>query len=340
MSTTSQPKTFSDLVADLVSRARVDASQTVNPIYAKKLINSALADMALGNGEKFPWLHRRERLLVNGSYTTGTLSITQGATSVIGVGTLWDTASVTGVDNVRPGGKLRLPGSDISYEVQSVTNDTTLVLTDAYLGETLAGESYTYYEDEYTLASDFLKPLQKTTFDRHGRIEIVDRSRFEAAYTRWSAPGRIQRCTIFTIGSGTSVTQLRRVAFWRAPDVATYVPYSYVTSNVGVSAAGVETDTLVNDADEPLAPLQTRHIIVSKGLEQWYRDKKNDTRSAEAKAEYVEGMQRMQLDVDVGQRQPVFKPDVSSYVRAARQPYRGRGGRRYTLGTAFDEMKE
>ena len=49
MSTSGQPKDYSDLVADLISRARVDGTQTINDTNAKKLINSALQDMALGD---------------------------------------------------------------------------------------------------------------------------------------------------------------------------------------------------------------------------------------------------------------------------------------------------
>lgn len=36
MSTTTQPTTFSDLIGDLMSRARVDANQSINAVVAKR----------------------------------------------------------------------------------------------------------------------------------------------------------------------------------------------------------------------------------------------------------------------------------------------------------------
>lgn len=36
MSTTTQPTSFSDLIGDLMSRARVDSNQTINATVAKR----------------------------------------------------------------------------------------------------------------------------------------------------------------------------------------------------------------------------------------------------------------------------------------------------------------
>ncbi|MGE0372986.1 MAG: hypothetical protein AB7Q01_14045, partial [Gammaproteobacteria bacterium] len=191
MSTSTQPTTFADLYADLMSRARVDANQTINATNAKKLINTALFDMHLGNGERFPWAERQGVLQTHAPYTTGTVSITRGSATLTGSGTAWNTANSDGVNNARIGGKIQLPGDDTVYEVAAAGGDTTITLAPNYIGDDLSAETYTYFEDEYALATDFLKPIDKNRFDGRGTIEIIDRRVFRSRFTRISGTGSI-----------------------------------------------------------------------------------------------------------------------------------------------------
>lgn len=74
------------------------------------------------------------------SYTTGTVSVTNGSTTVVGAGTAF-------VANVDAGMILRLgpsagPGFGRYYVVKSVTDDTHLELTAAYQAVTAAGQPY------------------------------------------------------------------------------------------------------------------------------------------------------------------------------------------------------
>ena len=73
-------------------------------------------------------------------YRTGTVAVTNGSKTVTGVGTLWTTAVNAGdafalVDaNLNPTGAW--------YEVESVTNNTTLVLKQSYAGSTGSNKQY------------------------------------------------------------------------------------------------------------------------------------------------------------------------------------------------------
>jgi hypothetical protein len=73
-------------------------------------------------------------------YRTGTVAVTNGSKTVTGVGTLWATAVNAGdafalVDaNLNPTGAW--------YEVESVTNNTTLVLKQSYAGTTGSNKTY------------------------------------------------------------------------------------------------------------------------------------------------------------------------------------------------------
>ena len=340
MSNVTQPITFADLYASLLRRARVDANQNLNVTQGKELINTALFDMHLGNGERFPWAERAARLQTHAAYTTGTVTITRGSATLTGVSSLWNTNNTDGIKNARAGGKIVLSGDDTVYEVSTVSSDTVLTLTDNFIGTDLAAGTYTYFEDEYSLAADFLKPIDKNRFDGRGTIEIIDRRVFRSKFTRALTTGTIVACAIFDKDFSGSTTPVRRVRFYRPPAVTQYIAYSYVTSFLAVTSAGVEQTQLSGDTDEPIVPLYARHLIVLKALEHWYRDKKNDSRSEQVKAEYVEGIQRLLGDVETGAQRPSIVPRINSYARRARQPYTSGRTRTHVIGAAFDELLE
>ena len=340
MSNETQPTSFVDLYTSLMRRVRVDTTQSLQISQAKAQINIGLFDMHIGHGEKFPWAERDARLLTQAPYSTGTVAITIGTTALVGAGTLWNTNNDFSVPNVRAGGKILFSGDETVYEVSSVGSDTTITLTDAYRGETLTVGGYTYWEDEYDLASDFLKPIDKTKFDGNGLIRILDRRDFRRRFTRTTATGKVVACAIFDKSFASDTVPVRRVRLWRPPSDAQYIPYSYVTRNLAVSATGAEQQQLLADTDEPIVPLYARHLVVLHALSQWYRDKKNDSRAQSAMAEYTDGIRRLLDDVEVGAQRPSLQPKVGSYRRNSRSPYRAGRGRRHTLGTAFDELRE
>lgn len=99
-------------------------------------------------------------------YNTGTVAITQGATAVVGTGTLW-----TGVTLTRH--KLRISGVD--YPIQTITDDTNIVLAEAYAGETVTAAEYSIILDEFVLdALTHVHGVWDATNDR--RLRGISRS--------------------------------------------------------------------------------------------------------------------------------------------------------------------
>lgn len=98
----------------------------------------------------------RSRWLVNSvagatiapTYTTGTVTVTNGSPNVAGVGTAWLTEA--------PAGSTFVSADGATYTVSSVTSDTALILTANYAGTTLAGQTYTVTRQNqiYSLGSD------------------------------------------------------------------------------------------------------------------------------------------------------------------------------------------
>ena len=341
MSTSQQVTTFADLYVALEQAVRVSTGVSTTEQQAKRAINMALHDMHLGLDYRLPWAERRAVIRTQDDYTTGTVTTTKGSTAVTGASTLWNTANDFSVNNVRAGGKIVFAGSRTPYTVDAVSSDTALTLTEKFTETSLAaGSTYTYFEDEYALAADFLRPIDMQRFSLETPVDLISRTEFRRRFPLNTTLGRPSVATILDLPFSSSTTPVRKVKFAPPPNDFYQIPYTYVTSYLAVSSAGTAAANLSADTDEPIVPLRYRHAIFYHALAAWYRDKKDDTRSQEARAEYVDIMTRIMMDTEVGSVRPQLRPRVSGYVRQAKSPYsRGGGGRRFDRGH-FDEMGE
>jgi hypothetical protein len=327
------------MYGDLTNRIRAQTG-TSGPIdVMKRYINMALQDIHLGAKERMPWVERQAVLITHPSYSTGTVSISQGSTTLTGVGTAWNTANAWGVNNTRKYGKMVLSGGLENYEVASVASDTSMTLSSMFTQDALSAATYAYFEDEYDLAADFLRPVDFRFFDRARQFTMLPRNEFRAAYVRQQTAGKPTACTIVDRPPSGNTNLVRRVLFNRPTDDAYSVPYSYVTKYLVVSSAGVAQEEFSADADEPLLPLPYRHIIVAKALYWAYRDRRDDRRSNEANQEFVDLWLRMSNDNEFGQSRPTMSPRIGGYYTSARRPMSG-GTPRVVSGTAFDELRE
>lgn len=339
MSATSQLTDFSDLYTDLQNRVRVQTGVTATSNQAKRYCNIALHDMHIGFAEGFTWAERSADLVTQPEYTTGTLSVNQGSTALTGSSTFWNTNNAFSVANMRAGGKIVINGGVEVYEISSVTNDTSAVLTAAFVKSDVSAASYSYFEDEYALDADFLRPVDIQTFDSNDDIELIGRNEFRRRYPRNKTPGKPLIATIVDRAFSSNTTPVRKVRFWKPPDQAYLIPYTFITNKLAVSSSGTAQANLSADADEPIVPLQYRHAIVFHALYHWFRDKRDDTRSQEAKAEYTDIMLRISGDQEIGRSRPQFRPRRGPYVTKAKRPFSSGRSSRYTAGSRFDEIR-
>ena len=339
MTTSTQFQTFADLYTGLEQAVRVTTGVATTEQQAKRAINVALYDMHLGVDYKLPWAERRAVIRTQDDYSTGTVSISKGSTSLTGASTLWNTANAFSVNSARANGRIIFAGVRQPYIVQAVGSDTAITLTEKFTETTLAsGSTYTYYEDEYDLAADFLRPIDMQRFSLEASIDLISRTEFRRRYPTNTTPGRPAVATILDFAPSGSTTPIRRVKLAPYPNDFFQIPYTYVTAYLAVSSAGAAQTNMTADTDEPIVPLRYRHAIFYHALAAWYRDKKDDTRSQEAKAEYVDIMSRIIMDTEVGAPRPQLRPRVSGYVRSAKSPYTRGGTRgRFDRGR-FDEM--
>ena len=85
-----------------------------------------------------------------GWYKTGTVSVTNGSTAVSGSGTSWVANASVGMGFVGPDGK--------TYEIASVSSDTSITLGSSYSGSTSSGASYAILPTQ-----DYVRTLASNT---------------------------------------------------------------------------------------------------------------------------------------------------------------------------------
>ena len=339
MSSTSQMTDFSDIFTALQNAVRVQTGVAATANQAKAMVNDALQDMHIGFREGMPWAERVGELVTQPEYTTGTLSVDQGSTTLTGSSTLWTTSNAFGVANMRAGGKIVIDGGVEVYEIASVSGDTAAVLTATYIKSDASAVSYSYFEDEYALDSDFLRPVSFNSFDINDEVSLIGRNDFRNRYPRNKTTGKPMVATIVDRAFSGDTTPVRKVKFWKPPDEAYLFRYPFITNKLAVSSSGTAQVSLSADADEPIVPLGYRHAIFYHALARWYRDKRDDDRSQEAKAEYTDIMMRISGDQEIGRSRPRFQPITGPYVSNAKRPYKGRHAGRYVVGSRFDELR-
>ena len=342
MSSTSQLTTFADLYTDLLQRMRLNSSVNTSVEQAKRYINIALHDIHLGFDYKFPWCERQTYIQTKAPYITGTVDAVQGNTGLTGTGTAWNTNNAFLSPNVVSSGKFKIEGASTIYKVSTVTNDTSVVLWQRFQEETVSGASYEYFEDEISLGTEYLRPVDLTMFSPAMGIQLISRAEFRRKYPVVDIKGRPKvACIIDSVSTGSNFTPLRKVVLYPYPDAAYSIPYTYVSSSLVVTAAGATATSFSSDTDEPIMPLRYRHAIIYHAMYHWYRDKKDDARAESAKADYVDIAQRIVGDHDIATHTKVqIQPNMGSYHASAYVPYSGIGGRRvYDLNDEFDSFR-
>ena len=332
MSSTTEPQTFLELQNDFISRMRASGS-TVNTEIAKRLLNTALVNCHLNPGHKFPWAERRGVIITHAPYTTGTVSITTATsrTAVTGSGTAWTTNPENYGNNVRAGGKIKFAGSNDHYVVDSVGSGTALTLASSYVGDDLSGATYTYFEDEYALAADFLRMVDMRNFSTDLHIPLIGRTDFRRMFPRNDIRQRPKVATLIQIDFSASTAPQYRVVFNPTPADVYQIPYWYVTKSLAVDTSGVRQERMVENTDEPIIPKGKRHMLTLYAMYEYYRDYKDDARAMAALGEYEKIMGRISGELNDSDSKPRF------FVRGRRIRDRHQ---RFDYGNRFDQLDD
>jgi hypothetical protein len=127
-----------------VQRACQGANVPLGDIH--KAIDTSYKDVE--SGYDWPWTYTETNIIIDQTYTTGTISITNHTNVVTGLGTTWDVTWT--------GRRLRVGSSNVDYIVTSVVNPTSLLLAQAVnLGANITNSAYFLYQDTFYMPSDF-----------------------------------------------------------------------------------------------------------------------------------------------------------------------------------------
>ena len=345
MATSGQPTVFSELYGDLLVRMRADTTaSSASETIAKRYLNIALHDVHIQ--QNWPWAERSAVVITRPPYTTGSVSVASTSrTTLAGTNTRWGSQlSGFGVTVATSGGKVYLSNGEV-YGVSSVDSDTQITLGSRFTGSynvasdyALSYSGYTYFQDEYALASDFFRLIDARQFSDVMNIPVLGSQEFYRRFPRNATrSGAPTHATIVELGPSGSTDWRPRVVFHPYPDQPYSIPYRYITRNLAVSSAGTAQTELSAASDEPIIPVRYRHILLSYAAFIWYRDQKDDQRSQETYQEYVDGVKRIAGDSSPQRDYPRIVPARRS------RPYffaRGTGSRFTTDSTAWDELRE
>lgn len=344
MSDTTQFTTFADLYNGLLKAIRSDRSNSETIEQAKRYINTALADMHIGFAEKVPWALRDYSFSTTTTFTDEVEAV--GATTVEAP----NSVSYTSYD-LNPG----LAGTYTAGDRVAVTSSVTglSVGLEGYVRNAPGGavvniyqtgieinDKIRVYQDEITMPADFMRLAGNLIKIGSRDIPVIGRVDFRHRFAGDYSVNRPQFATILDSTDVSVGLDNRKLKLFPIPNAVERAHVTYVTKLLVTASDGTWQQEFSADTDEPIVPRRYRHAIFYHALSNWYRDRKDDVRSQEAKAEYIEIMNRITNDTESGQSTMSLRPNRRPYRRKSNRPYsRGTSGsRRYDFGR-FDELR-
>lgn len=214
-------ETFREIINRVARRV-----EGILPVQIKPWVNERLE--AIAGAFDWSWLNKEGVFSTVVEYSTGTVAVTAGSTSVVGTGTSWTSGMV---------GRIFRVGSNADYYIVSAVGSATALTLDAnYEGDTETGKSYKINTNRYSLATDVdsieeirlvggPRPLQKVS------LEWLDSS-----YPHRPYYGDPQWWAFVRATGGTEEIELYPV-----PDTEKVVRYLYKKE---ISNLDTDTDTI------------------------------------------------------------------------------------------------
>lgn len=234
-----------DLIVNLTGLGDTEDSTDLT-----RLINIAYRDVWVA----YPWSERWKEAYVATvePYQTGTVTLTNGATTCTGSGTTFPASFAASSRKIARG--LSYPAYVVSY-----VSATSLTLARNYLEDTASGLSYILYADEYDIASDVdaIRAIRLHTTSRPRVLRATSRMQFDADHFLPDASGTPEEwCQVTDVTAGTF-----RIRVWPVPDDVYAMQVLYLKSITELSG----------DSDEPLLRESLRDIITEFALGSAYR---------------------------------------------------------------------
>lgn len=231
---------FTELYERLLNLGRIDSPN--NSDFAKGVINDAYT-RTLPRLEDWNAVIAEDNISTVASYSTGTVAITVGSSSITGTGTVW-TAAMT----AEAGYRIKISGNRDVYRFTRASATTGTISPSLSGPSDLTGQTYVIFKDEYDLASDHDRFLKNGSIyvKADGRlqdtIKEAPRDLFQEDFSV-SPQDPIQRAMQTRINA---VTGRKMVRLNPPPKTVYNYPYEYVKKISPMSDYGVGTVAVTN----------------------------------------------------------------------------------------------
>lgn len=214
--------TVDSIIKDLIA----SAPMSVPPVTAAKWINNRYQELV--SQTQFRNLRREAELQVGGQVSTGTVSFTNGSSTVTGAGSTFITEIGTGTQTDY---FIRTPEN--WYRIDSITSEVELELETPYFGATTTGSAYIIVRRFYNLSTDARWVDNFVDAEHYMDIPVVSATELDVSY-----PGRIitsgYPIAIAQVGNNTSTGAIRIELY--PPGNGNLIKYNYwaIPSNLSL----------------------------------------------------------------------------------------------------------
>lgn len=270
----------------------------------------------ISTSQDWDWLYQEVDTLFKEPYQTGTVNLTKGSQSIVGVGTVWSA-------NIVPNNVLSIPSRNETYHISDVTSNTAITTEGQFAGEDALDVAYKIIKPYYTMPSD-LETVQSIELD--GFINLVPLGRKEFSRVKQTFPGQIGIPRIFTEVGRNSQNGERIIEIYPSPDKNYTARLKYGVNVMRLS------DT---DGNYPLIPDRHRAVLYYGALSDMYAYMRDSTMADRNESLFQLATLNMRNDTKITDSKITFQTKRNYKNRGSRRKYSMR--RSYSISDFANE---
>jgi len=296
-------KTFEDIYNSVLRRIKIPTTDTESLNAVKESVNTRYESIVFR--KKWRWRRTQFDIVVPALYNTGTVAATNGSRQFVGTGTVWTAEMV--------GWFIEAGAKEETYKVVAIdVAAQTLELSATFQGTTNAAASYTLFKYEHGLPPD----CEELDLVWHGHrrypLDLTSpRELKELLIKNPGAEGWATACTVegfkdysgpllgeflllHDFLGGTQKDDLKLLTYPHIPDTSYVLHIDYM----------IKVDALDADSDEPLIPLEKRHILVYGALSDMFLRERADDTGRFWEAKFTKELEEMEADSEFTDERP------------------------------------
>lgn len=229
---------YGTIQTEILNKIGIDDTDVEDVV--EQALNDILQEIC--QSHNFSWLYGDSSFITAAPYETGTVTATEGSTTITGSGTTFTSAMA--------GRKFRC--EDATYEISAYVSTTEITLSKNYAGAGGAGLTYKIYQNEYSLASDVEDVLSMRQENNPQKLKKRGIEFLDKYYPQRNSFGYPSMYAII----GYDSSDYMKVEVYPIPNQARNIYYRYKLRVTEMSA----------DSDTPIIPLRYRWVMAKGAL--------------------------------------------------------------------------